>query len=66
MSERYASDVPTWVPGVDGVISTRAWPEITQYVESLRRTADGGRQTTDEASSVLISQSPVLSPASIA
>ena len=36
MSERYASDVPGWVPGVDGVISTRSWPEIAQYVEKLR------------------------------
>ena len=36
MSERYAADVPTWVPGVDGTISTRAWPEIVPFVEKLR------------------------------
>ncbi len=38
MSERYTAEVPDWVPGVDGVISTRSWPEIAQYVETLRRT----------------------------
>lgn len=36
MSERYAADVPAWVPGVDGTISTRAWPEIVPFVEKLR------------------------------
>ncbi|HEX8219852.1 MAG TPA: 30S ribosomal protein S12 methylthiotransferase RimO [Chloroflexia bacterium] len=36
MSERYAADVPGWVPGVDGTISTRAWPEIVPFVEKLR------------------------------
>src|SRR5438552_12816077 len=28
MSQRYAEEVPQWVPGVDGVLSTRIWPEI--------------------------------------
>ncbi len=63
MSERYAPDVPGWVPGVDGVISTRAWPEIAQYVESLRRTtpqkAEGRRQKAE--GSISTPQSP-LSP----
>lgn len=36
MSERYAEDVPKWVPGLDGTISTRAWPEIVPFVEKLR------------------------------
>lgn len=36
MSERYASDVPQWVPGVDGTISTRAWPEIVPFVRQLK------------------------------
>jgi ribosomal protein S12 methylthiotransferase len=48
MSERYAPDVPTWVPGIDGVISTRAWPEIAQYVEKLRLSADDRLRTTDD------------------
>src|SRR5215212_8623972 len=37
MSQRYAEDVPAWVPGVDGVISTRSWPDIVPFVESIRR-----------------------------
>lgn len=36
MSERYAGDVPQWVPGIDGTISTRAWPEIVPFVEKLK------------------------------
>jgi ribosomal protein S12 methylthiotransferase len=36
MSQRYATEVPTWVPGVDGVLSTRTWPEIVPFVENLR------------------------------
>lgn len=36
MSERYAADVPTWVHGIDGTISTRSWPEIVPFVEQLR------------------------------
>lgn len=43
MSERYASDVPQWVPGVDGTISTRAWPEIVPFVEQLRGKGLGAR-----------------------
>jgi ribosomal protein S12 methylthiotransferase len=35
MSQRYAADVPNWVPGVDGVLSTRTWPEIVPFVEGL-------------------------------
>ncbi len=36
MSQRYAEDIPSWVPGVDGVLSTRSWPEIVNLVESIR------------------------------
>jgi ribosomal protein S12 methylthiotransferase len=36
MSQRYAEDVPVWAPGVDGVISTRSWPDIVPFVESIR------------------------------
>ena len=39
MSQRYAHDVPAWVPGVDGVLSTRAWPDIVPFVESIRQKA---------------------------
>jgi ribosomal protein S12 methylthiotransferase len=48
MSQRYAADVPEWVPGVDGVISTRTWPEIVPFVESLRsrQPAEGSRRNT--------------------
>ncbi len=59
MSQRYAGDVPNWVPGVDGVLSTRIWPEIVPFVENLtrgavidegRRTKGEGRPTTDVGS----------------
>jgi ribosomal protein S12 methylthiotransferase len=37
MSQRYTKEVPAWVPGVDGVISTRSWPDIVPFVESIRQ-----------------------------
>lgn len=37
MSQRYAQDIPGWVPGVDGVLSTRSWPDIVPFVESVRQ-----------------------------
>src|SRR5689334_2491968 len=36
MSQRYAEDIPQLAPGVDGVLSTRSWPEIVGLVESIR------------------------------
>jgi ribosomal protein S12 methylthiotransferase len=36
MSQRYAHEVPAWVPGVDGVLSTRSWPDIVPFVEGVR------------------------------
>lgn len=36
MSQRYGEDIPKWAPGVDGVLSTRSWPEIVGLVESIR------------------------------
>ncbi len=36
MSQRYATDIPTWVPGVNGVLSTRSWPDIVPLVEAIR------------------------------
>src|SRR5688500_12246767 len=44
MSQRYAEDVPNWVPGIDGVLSTRASPEIVPFVESLRTTKGIGNR----------------------
>ncbi len=58
MSERYAPDVPGWVPGVDGVISTRAWPEIAQYVEKLRDQGSGVRGQESNGTSVSVLTSP--------
>src|SRR5205814_1123203 len=37
MSQRYTSDIPLWVPGVDGVLSTRSWPDIVPFVETIRQ-----------------------------
>lgn len=48
MSQRYADDIPGWVPGVDGVLSTRAWPEIVGLVESIRGKAANGQQTAEK------------------
>lgn len=42
MSQRYATDVPNWVPGVDGILSTRTWPEIVPLIEALRAKEQGG------------------------
>lgn len=64
MSERYAADVPTWVPGVDGTISTRAWPEIVPFVEKLR-----GQGSQAQALAPVVNGAPPLTeiaPASIA
>ncbi|MEA2572974.1 MAG: ribosomal protein methylthiotransferase [Chloroflexia bacterium] len=63
MSERYAADVPTWVPGVDGTISTRAWPEIVPFVEKLR---GQGSQTLEASRSAGASLLTEIAPASIA
>ena len=48
MSQRYTADVPNWVPGVDGVLSTRTWPEIVPFVENLRAIRDQGPRTSDQ------------------
>src|SRR5690349_13280326 len=42
MSQRYAEEVPAWVPGVDGIISTRSWPDIVPFVEGIRQKAGAG------------------------
>lgn len=67
MSERYATDIPTWVPGIDGTISTRSWPEIVPFVEKLR--GQGTSVAQDQPPSTQDSlgpQSSALSPASVA
>src|SRR5215212_1638258 len=67
MSQRYAADVPQWVPGVDGVLSTRTWPEIVPFIENLTqiKATDDRRPTTDDASQVLApvgAQSSLITP----
>src|SRR5437870_4044307 len=47
MSQRYEAEVPVWVPGVDGVISTRSWPDIVPFVESIRRKSSQAGQAQD-------------------
>jgi ribosomal protein S12 methylthiotransferase len=42
MSQRYAEEIPAWLPGVDGLISTRSWPDIVPFVESIRRGSGAG------------------------
>ncbi|HEX8228742.1 MAG TPA: 30S ribosomal protein S12 methylthiotransferase RimO [Chloroflexia bacterium] len=67
MSERYAADVPTWAPGVDGTISTRSWPEIVPFVEKLR--GQGSQATVVQAPVATASGAPLpleIAPASIA
>ncbi len=49
MSQRYAEEVPTWVPGVDATLSTRTWPEIVKLVENLK---NGAPQATLSASNI--------------
>jgi ribosomal protein S12 methylthiotransferase len=44
MSQRYASDIPQWVPGVDGVLSTRNWPDIVKFVEAVKAGPTSGIQ----------------------
>ena len=41
MSQRYAADVPVWVPGVDGILSTRSWPDIVPFLESIKQKSAG-------------------------
>src|SRR5215218_2629657 len=48
MSQRYSSDVPNWVPGVDGVLSTRTWPEIVPFVENLRAIKENDPAVADQ------------------
>lgn len=36
LSQRYGTQVVQWVPGVDGVIGTRRWMDIVDFVQRLR------------------------------
>src|SRR5689334_1450228 len=54
MSQRYAEEVPVWAPGVDGVISTRSWPDIVPFVESVR-----GQGSGSQADPILDPRSPI-------
>jgi ribosomal protein S12 methylthiotransferase len=37
LSQRYGAQVVEWVPGVDGVIGTRRWMDIVDFIQRLRR-----------------------------
>lgn len=37
LSQRYGPQVVEWVPGVDGVIGTRRWMDIVDFVQRLRQ-----------------------------
>lgn len=37
LSQRYGAQVVEWVPGVDGVIGTRRWMDIVDFVQRLRQ-----------------------------
>jgi ribosomal protein S12 methylthiotransferase len=37
MSQRYGSEVLQWAPGVDGVIGTRRWMDIVDFIQRLRQ-----------------------------
>jgi ribosomal protein S12 methylthiotransferase len=65
MSQRYAGDVPGWVPEVDGVLSTRTWPEIVPFVENLRAVRDRRPGIGDQVIAPLNPQSEILNPKSI-
>jgi ribosomal protein S12 methylthiotransferase len=64
MSQRYAADVPQWVPGVDGVLSTRTWPEIVPFIENL--TAAKTTNVISPTIAPLTLQPSALSPSNIA
>ena len=71
MSERYAAETPTWVPNLDGTISTRAWPEILPFIEKLRNQITDHRPPTTSTDSIhnsklIIQNSPSVAWAPIA
>lgn len=37
LSQRYGAQVVEWVPGVDGVIGTRRWMDIVDFIQRLRK-----------------------------
>lgn len=37
LSQRYGSEVLKWSPGVDGVIGTRRWMDIVDFIQRLRQ-----------------------------
>ncbi|HST06452.1 MAG TPA: 30S ribosomal protein S12 methylthiotransferase RimO [Chloroflexia bacterium] len=62
MSQRYAADVPNWVPGVDGVLSTRTWPEIVPLIDALRAKEQGAEQQVATIAPVSAAQSELFNP----
>lgn len=37
LSQRYGAQVVEWAPGVDGVIGTRRWMDIVDFIQKIRR-----------------------------
>jgi ribosomal protein S12 methylthiotransferase len=52
MSERYASQIAGWVPEVDGIISTRAWPEIVPFLHTLTDKSAGTNISTNISTNI--------------
>ncbi|HUS16401.1 MAG TPA: 30S ribosomal protein S12 methylthiotransferase RimO, partial [Chloroflexia bacterium] len=54
-TQRYGADIADGVPGVDGLLSTRQWPQIAKLVDHLR-----GQQERGELPARLTGEDPVL------
>lgn len=57
LAQRYAAEIYRQVPGVDAVLGTQSWPEITGILESLQR-SKRSRPTIVEHSEALITSVP--------
>src|SRR3954468_6213725 len=66
MSQRYSEEVPVWVPGVDGVLSTRAWPDIVPLVEGIRQKAGLPTEQQQVTAGAVMPLELMQSPGSVA
>lgn len=41
LSQRYGAELLSWVPGLDGIIGTRRWMDIVDFVQQLRARPNG-------------------------
>ncbi len=48
-TQRYGAEIAAQVPGVDGLLSTRQWPQIARLVDHLRAEQAAGRLPTRRA-----------------